>query len=86
MKVGTRVEFTREEVRDILVRFARQQLGQTAKELRASRVHFSGENKYLNTKPAENKCRDCGCMVLARTRREPFDEAIVLLTAEETEK
>ncbi|MCP4242960.1 MAG: hypothetical protein GY772_20600 [bacterium] len=83
MKIGTRVEFSREEVSDILVRFARQQLGEAAKGLEDPLVLFAGENKYLDEKPKEPRCRDCGCNILARTARKPFDQAVVLLSHKE---
>jgi len=86
MKIGTRVEFNREEVRDILVRFAKQQLGWNAPKTQESMVRFSGENKYLDEKPKEQCCRDCGCRVLARTTRKPFDQAVVLLSEPEKEE
>ena len=87
MKIGTRIEYTREEVCEILLAHAYAAASPSqhrGRDHRDSRIRFFGQNRYRpGEKNQEQRCRDCGCTVLARTVREPFDQAIVVLSEPE---
>ena len=83
VRTGTRVELSRAEATEVLVRFARQHIGDDKNPSEELSVTFSGENRYRNEKPKEQRCRDCGCNVLARSQRLAFDRVIIVINSKE---